>query len=158
VPDKVRSGYPVELPGEASRIAFRTLDADGTVVEAAALRLLAMTDSSSRIATGRPSWLQESLDRTSDEFRSPPTTRELAALAGVHPVHFARVVRRETGTTLARIVRRRRVEHAVELLDRDEPLSAIALDCGFADQPHFNRCFLAETGMRPGEMRQLLRG
>jgi len=158
LPDTLRSGYPVELPAESGRIAFRALDPDRSVVESAALELISMTDSTDKIASGRPRWLEVALERARDEFRSPPATSELAALAGVHPVHFARVVRRETGTTLARIVRRRRVEHAVDLLSRDETLCAIALECGFADQSHFNRSFLAETGLRPGEMKQLLRG
>lgn len=154
---RLRSGYPVELPREAGWIALQLLRAeDSASGESSVLELLGLADGTPASA-GAPAWLTSALEHVRDEFRAPPSARELARRAGVHPVHLARVVRRDTGHSLAGIVRLRRIEHAIGLLGSDEPLSSIALDCGFADQPHFTRAFRQVTGMCPGTMRRLLR-
>ncbi|MBD2608444.1 helix-turn-helix transcriptional regulator [Scytonema hofmannii FACHB-248] len=43
-----------------------------------------------------------------------------------------------------------RVERAKDLLKRSQlTITAIALDCGFANQSHFAKCFRKHTGMNP---------
>ena len=51
-------------------------------------------------------------------------------------------------------VRRLRIEYAkIQLLRTDEPLAAIAVDSGFADQSHFTRTFARVEGTTPGRFR-----
>jgi len=157
LPDNLRAGYPIELPRAASWRALDLLrEVDEISMGSIAFELLA--EAGRRFSTGAsPTWLRDVLDRVRDEFRTPPPTSELARSAGVHPVYLARVVRRVTGSTLAGIVRLRRVEHAIACLTSGETLSETAIECGFADQAHFTRSFRQVTGLTPGEMRRLVR-
>jgi AraC-like DNA-binding protein len=53
-------------------------------------------------------------------------------------------------------VSRRRVERAKEMMvTTDQPLTAIASRCGFADQSHFGRVFRRLVGPSPGDWRRL---
>ncbi len=157
VPDSLASGYPTILPRSASWQALGLLSPDDPASgESIALELLVAVGSGPRIHA-RPRWLVDVLDRVRDESHAPPSTTELAAGAGVHPVHLARVVRQATGMNVAEIVRQRRVEQAARRLSGDTPLASIALECGFADQPHFTRSFRAVTGLTPGDVRKLLK-
>ncbi|HVT46056.1 MAG TPA: AraC family transcriptional regulator [Thermoanaerobaculia bacterium] len=156
VSEKLRSGHPTALPKRAGWLALQLLRGDDPFAqESIALALLAAVDETP-IAGGAPHWLARVLERLREEFRSPPATGELAHSAGVHPVHLARVVRRETGMTLSDLVRHRRVEQAVGLMSSDESLASIALRTGFSDQAHLTRSFRSVTGMTPGELRRIL--
>lgn len=155
--DELKSGYPTPLPVRASWIALRFLRDEGAFArESSALDLLATVGKHDRLETA-PRWLAHVLDRVRDEYQSPPAIRELAAGAAVHPVHLARVVRRETGTTLASLLRQRRIEVAVSLLGSRQPLATIAARVGFSDQAHFTRSLRSVTGFTPAELRRLLR-
>ena len=64
--------------------------------------------------------------------------------------HFSNVFKVTFGTTVAAYIRRRRVERAQQLmLLSKEPLSQIALACGFSDQAHYCRVFRDVVGMSP---------
>jgi AraC-like DNA-binding protein len=52
-------------------------------------------------------------------------------------------------------VRRLRLEWAAQrLAESSDPLSAVALGAGFADQSHLNRHFRRRYGFTPGEFRE----
>jgi len=52
-------------------------------------------------------------------------------------------------------VRRLRVAAArSRVMDSQDSLAAIALDCGFADQSHLTRAFRLRYGLSPGRMRR----
>ena len=54
------------------------------------------------------------------------------------------------GMTFHTYVSRRRVERAKEMMvTTDQPLTAIASRCGFADQSHFGRVFRRERNLTP---------
>ena len=81
--------------------------------------------------------------------------RSLAKEAGVHPVHVARVFRRQHGTTVAGYVRKLRVAWAQEELLRPGATTVeVALAAGFADQSHFARVFRRVVGLTPGQWRR----
>jgi AraC family transcriptional regulator len=80
----------------------------------------------------------------------PPRLDEVAEVAGVHPMHLARLFRERYGYSMGEFVRRRRIAWACEqLTSADAKLSAIALTAGFADQAHFTRTFRRITGCTP---------
>lgn len=81
---------------------------------------------------------------------------DLAALVGLSAKHFARAFAESTGQPPHRWLIARRIAAARCLLaDTNRPLSAIALDCGFADQSHFTACFRRFVGLAPGRFRRL---
>ncbi len=79
---------------------------------------------------------------------------DMARVAKLSGSYFARAFKDSFGETPHGYVMRRRIDHAQALmLNTDQPLSAIAVDCGFADQAHFCRWFLRVTGQRPKSWR-----
>jgi AraC family transcriptional regulator len=83
----------------------------------------------------------------------------VAAGCGLSPGHFARAFRKSTGMPPHSWLNQARVERAMVLLrQRSQPLSAIALDCGFLDQGHFTRVFARRVGRTPGAWRKMVFG
>jgi AraC family transcriptional regulator len=84
---------------------------------------------------------------------------DLADDAGVHPVHAARVFRRQMGCTIGQYIRQVRIERAcADLVDPTRTLTDIALSTGFSDQAHFTRRFKELTGFTPGRYRRVVLG
>lgn len=107
----------------------------------------------------RPRWLDRIEERLRQSYREPLSLHQLAALAGVHPVHVARVFRRHCGESVRAFVQRLRVLHACRLITTKRlPLAAAAAESGFCDQSHMTRVFLAITGMQPARFRRTARG
>ena len=80
---------------------------------------------------------------------------QLAALVALSKSHFSRSFSRAIGFPPMVYVAARRIEQAKRLmLSTREPLSHIALACGFSDQPHFNKLFRRRMGMSPGIWRR----
>ncbi len=79
----------------------------------------------------------------------------LALIARLTPSHFGRAFRNSFGEPPHEYVMRRRVERAQGLmLSTDASLSAIALDCGLADQAHLSRLFRRVVGAPPATWRR----
>jgi AraC family transcriptional regulator len=80
---------------------------------------------------------------------------EVAGLAGLSPSHFHRAFRLTMGAPPHRWLTRRRIRRAQELmLNPKQSLADIAVETGFADQPHFTRVFAKEVGVSPGAWRR----
>ncbi len=75
----------------------------------------------------------------------------LAARLGCSRKHLAAVFRRHTGLAPKSLARVLRFERAFRTLRAGEApsLAALAADCGYADQAHFNRDFRAFAGESP---------
>lgn len=103
-----------------------------------------------------PDWLGRVRDILHVRYRETVAMAELADIAGVHPVHLARVFRRHHGCTVGSYVRTLRIEHArMALADASRSISSIALATGFSDQAHLTRHFKAQIGVPPGTYRRL---
>lgn len=85
------------------------------------------------------------------------TLDRLAEAAGLSRFYFLRAFRREVGVTPHAYLTGRRIAAAKALLDGAQPLSEVALACGFYDQSHFSRAFKGATGLTPGQYRQGLK-
>jgi AraC family transcriptional regulator len=82
------------------------------------------------------------------------TLDELAAESAVSPFHFLRIFERVVGVTPGQYMLRTRLHRAAVRLRRtDDPIAAVALDCGFDDLSTFNRQFRRATGLNPGAYR-----
>ncbi|HSA92528.1 MAG TPA: AraC family transcriptional regulator [Terriglobales bacterium] len=101
-----------------------------------------------------PAWWLRVKEKLQEQFREPHRLGELAAEAGVHPVHLARVCRRFERRSVGEYVLALRVRLACELLRRPElPLAQVAMETGFADQSHLTRMFKRLTGFTPATFR-----
>jgi AraC-like DNA-binding protein len=102
-----------------------------------------------------PSWLARVREILHDEFRSPPSLPMLASVAGVTPTHVCHAFKSHMGLPIGEYVRRVRATWAAEQLrTTNQPLSAIALAAGYADQSHFTREVRRLLGARPSEIRK----
>lgn len=103
-----------------------------------------------------PRWLEKVKEILHEEFTENPTIAELAAAAGVHPVHLSRTFRRVYRCSVADYLRQLRIETACRLLSESNlPLSQVALAAGFSHQSHFSMTFKRFTGLTPAQYRSL---
>lgn len=106
-----------------------------------------------------PGWLRLVRELLEDSYLQAPGLTSLAATAGVHPVHLSREFHRHYRMTIGEYIRRRRIDHASELLSSSElSLAEIASTCGFSDQSHFCALFKKHSGMTPAKFRDLTGG
>jgi len=142
----------------ASRVCRDLDDEDASAeldIESTILEMLATLDRRRTLDSTGARWLSRVRDCLEASPASPPGMRRLAELAGVHPMHLARVFRRQFGCSVGAYARRLRVGRAVALLQEGAlELAAIAQETGFADQSHMTRLVLAQTGLTPGAWRR----
>jgi AraC family transcriptional regulator len=80
----------------------------------------------------------------------PIRVAKLAALSCLSISYFSVAFRHSFGVSVSKYLARMRVERAGALmLSTHQPLSQIALACGFCDQAHFSRRFRCLTGTTP---------
>jgi len=105
-----------------------------------------------------PRWFKQVTEFLHANFSESIALESIAEIAAVHPVHLARVFRRQTGGTIGEYLRRLRVEFACRRISAsNDSLTEIALAAGFADQSHFARTFKNQLGVTPGEYRKIAR-
>ena len=143
------------LTGIASHLyrEFRELDDFSLLsIEGLTLELLAVA---SRAAHSRtPDLVREATDLIHDSFRTSLTLSGVASKVGAHPSHLARSFRGHHGCTVGDYLRRLRVEYVADRLTAsDDPVAAISLDAGFADQSHCTRTFKKYFGQTPAQYR-----
>ncbi|HUB15089.1 MAG TPA: AraC family transcriptional regulator [Acetobacteraceae bacterium] len=81
--------------------------------------------------------------------------QECASKARLSTSYFSHAFKATFGTTVCHYIRCRRVERAQQLmLLTNQPLSQIALACGFADQAHYCRVFRDVVGLSPNLWRR----
>lgn len=102
-----------------------------------------------------PAWLLRVQEILHDDPATGTRLGEVARIAGVHPAHLARVFRRHFRASVGSYARQLRVERAAERLGRsEEPIAAIAIETGFADQSHLTREFRRVYRMTPAAFRR----
>ena len=127
------------------------------VMEGLVLEILGLAARDTSLPRGRkaPSWLLRVEELLRANAPNNLTLDNVAAVAGVHVVHLARVFRKFHGCTPGEYLRRLRIERAIEeLRSTDKALADIAGNAGFSDQSHFCRAFKLSTGMTPGQYRR----
>jgi AraC family transcriptional regulator len=102
-----------------------------------------------------PAWLRRAFEMSFASDDADLSVGDLAAEAGVHPVHLARVFKRYLGCAPGEHLRGRRLERAVAMLGRPAAsLAEVAHASGFADQAHLTNAFRTAFGSTPGAWRR----
>jgi AraC family transcriptional regulator len=105
-----------------------------------------------------PAWLRRARELLHDRFTEDLSLDEIAAAAGVHPTHLARVFRQQYHCTIGEYLRGLRIDWARHQLSASEtPLVEIAIHAGYSDQSHFSTAFRRHVGMCPTEYRRIFR-
>ncbi|QDT26461.1 Regulatory protein SoxS [Gimesia panareensis] len=90
-----------------------------------------------------------------EHLSEPPSIPELAAQARMSRYQFDRRIRRVFGLNASQWLLKLRIDQAQQQLhETDDPISAIAVDVGYADQSAFTRQFRRTTGMTPQDYRR----
>lgn len=145
----------------ARRLVYELASNDDTALVAAeglALELLVelSREPIPRVTRSAP-WLLQADELVHEVYATRFSIGDIAAAVGVQPATLARAYRRTFGCTVGERIRRLRVNHAAAaLVETREPLSTIALNAGFYDQPHFTNIFRRYVGVTPAGYRARL--
>ncbi len=105
--------------------------------------------------TRPPPWLKSVFEMSFASDEKNLSASDLAELAGVHPVHLARVYRRWLQCSPGEYLRGRRLERAAALLGTGvASLADVAAATGFVDQAHMTRGFQAALKTTPSRWRR----
>jgi AraC-like DNA-binding protein/quercetin dioxygenase-like cupin family protein len=93
-----------------------------------------------------------------ENFRGPVSLEKAAAIAGMSPNAFCRYFRKITRKTFMEMVIQHRLDHATrQLIQTNEPISAICFDSGFGDISHFYKMFRSRMHISPLNYRKKFR-
>ena len=80
---------------------------------------------------------------------------DLATRADMTSVQFSRLMKRVFGVTPSQHITRTRIQLAAQLLvQSEESVAEVALNCGYCDHSAFTRAFRATMGMTPSQYRE----
>jgi len=105
----------------------------------------------------KPIWVKRVDEILHENVAEKLSLSELSQTLDIHPNHLSRDFQKYFNCNLGEYVRKLKVEKSLKILNTYESLSEIALECGFADQSHFIRCFKENIGITPLKYRNLLK-
>jgi AraC-like DNA-binding protein len=97
-----------------------------------------------------PAPVTRAVEALQDDPARAVSLAELSALAGLSRFHFLRSFRTATGLAPHAFQVQARLHLARRLILAGQPLAAVAVDAGFADQSHLTRLFARSYGTTPG--------
>jgi AraC family transcriptional regulator len=105
-----------------------------------------------------PRWVRQVHELLRSRFKESLRLAELSGEVRMHPVHVAREFHRYYGTTIGQFRRKCRIDFACQRLVHSKlPIVEVALESGFAQQPHFTNVFRKITGLTPHQYRRFYR-
>jgi len=145
------------------RHAEQALASDIPTARSYLLRIITVIDSQMYAPTqqtrtiGLANWqIKKVQEYVETHLAEPISLTALSGLARMSAPYFCKVFRKSFKVSPGDYIKRQRVMRAQEMmLSTHEPLSQIALACGFADQPHFCRVFRQVAGQTPSHWRRL---
>ncbi|SCB09597.1 AraC family transcriptional regulator [Rhizobium multihospitium] len=109
-----------------------------------------------RKRSGLATWqLRRAVDYIEEHCTRAIRLEELAALTGLSQSHFSHAFKASTGLPPHQWQTQARLERAKQLLlNREMPLTTVAVETGFADQAHFTRVFRKNVGTAPASWKR----
>lgn len=105
----------------------------------------------------KPIWVKQIHELLHESCIEKFSLTELSQTLNIHPIHLSRDFHKYFNCNLGDYIRKLKINKSLSILTTNEKsLTEIALDCGFADQSHFIRCFKENTGITPLKYRKLL--
>lgn len=104
----------------------------------------------------KPVWVSRIDDLLHESFTERLNLTDLSQTLDIHPMHLSRDFQKYFHCNLGEYIRKLKINKSLTLLHKAESLSDIALECGFADQSHFIRCFKDNTGLTPLKYKKIL--
>lgn len=99
--------------------------------------------------------LRQAVDYIQANLDEDLSLSEIANELGMSQYYFCRLFKRSTGVSPHQYLVQQRVAKAKHLLKQQErTITSVALECGFANQSHFAKCFHQCTGLNPKEFRK----
>jgi len=152
-----RRSIDYEAPARCDDIRLELwLDDDLSVLalESLAFELLASEMRAANEARP-PRWLERVRELLHVAFKAPPSLAVIAAAARVDRSRLTRGFRRYFHTSIGEYIRALRCRHARDLIAcSDQPLSEVAVECGYADQSHLTRAFRRTYDVTPAQLRR----
>lgn len=105
----------------------------------------------------RPAWVNQLDEILHENYTDKLNLTALSETLNIHPVHLSRNFARYFNCNLGEYIRKMKVDRSLLLLNTYDSLTEVALECGFADQSHFIRCFKENIGITPMKYRQLMK-
>ena len=99
----------------------------------------------------QPTAIEAARAHLETNFDRDVTVAELSDVVGLSRFHLIREFKRSLGITPRQFLISQRVTVAKSLLTSNRPLVDVALESGFSDQSHLNRCFKRVTAVSPGQ-------
>lgn len=100
--------------------------------------------------------LKQAIEYIQEHLGENLSLSEIANELGISQYYFCHLFKRSTGMSAHQYLIQQRIEQAKHLLKQPEQtITAIALDCGFANQSHFAKYFRQYTGVNPKQFRKL---
>lgn len=107
----------------------------------------------SRSKTSCP-WLSQAIARYRQQADLSGSPAHLASIAGCSVAHLNRIVRQEHGITTTELLNQLRLAKAAHLLRMThQPITTLAMDCGFENLGYFYRCFTKQFHATPRRYR-----
>lgn len=98
--------------------------------------------------------VQKAITRIDSDLTADLSLNAMAQLLSVNPSYLSSQFKKETGSTLTDYVNRKKVEHAILLLNSTPlQIQTIALHCGIPDVNYFTKLFKKYVGKTPKEYR-----
>jgi AraC family transcriptional regulator len=99
--------------------------------------------------------LKQAIEYINDHLGEDISLAAIATHLNMSQYYFCRLFKQSTGITVHQYLTQQRVERAKHLLKQQKmTITAIALECGFANQSHLAKHFRAYTGVTPKHFRK----
>ncbi len=131
----------------------RADDFTGMILEGLAYEIAARTEHGALTGGGSRKRALRALALLRVSLRRPPSIGAMARELDVSRATLYRDFKSALGCSPGEYLRRARIGMAVEALRKNVSIVDIALECGFYDQSHFNRCFRLAMGCSPSQFR-----
>jgi AraC-like DNA-binding protein len=136
-----QDGMPLLL-GVLQILVCLAADADAVMLASDGYQLIASEAESER--------MKRVLDYMLEHFRHEIRIDDIASIAGMAPAAFCRYFRRRTRKSFIEYLNELRISHARKLLlQSDNSVGQVGLECGFNNISHFHRQFKLYTGTTP---------